>query len=304
MAALIAGVTQMASAADVTFHLNSTERVPEQGWLRIYGTIDCQIQDPPLYDDWVYHCEPVTVEIPDWANDVLVKFDWDWWCQNQDDTKEASPNWNGTQWELEIIQDWIDRNAPWPFDIPVIGDPTGQFRHIYDICDLPVWLDSGAEIYDEYFILDGTSPELPGYIVGLTPIQFDPTADYPFWTDTPMTGMLFRHATITFTPTNFDRLRLEVTGQCPGVMEACAYNANSGDQIIIIYGFAPGSAGPVPGCPGLYVDIANPTVAAIGLADASGTYCTSGYVPAGACGRTLVQAINRTTCEVSPVVGI
>ncbi|MBL1215982.1 MAG: hypothetical protein D8M59_00635 [Planctomycetes bacterium] len=100
------------------------------------------------------------------------------------------------------------------------------------------------------------------------------------------------------------RLRLSVTGDCPGTMEACARNANPGDQIIIIYGFTAGSAGPVPGCPDLFVDINNPTVADKGRADANGDYCASGRVPGAICGRGLVQAINRSTCETSSVVGI
>ncbi|MBL1217064.1 MAG: hypothetical protein D8M59_06155 [Planctomycetes bacterium] len=97
---------------------------------------------------------------------------------------------------------------------------------------------------------------------------------------------------------------LAVTGDCPGTMEACATGANAGDKIVIIYSFNYGSAGPVPGCPSLFTDLASPVVAGSGAADASGTYCKSGKVPQNACGRVKVQAINRSTCEKSAVVEI
>lgn len=97
---------------------------------------------------------------------------------------------------------------------------------------------------------------------------------------------------------------LDVTGDCPGVMEACATGGTEGDKMVIIYSFNYGSAGPVPGCPSLYTDLASPTVAGSGSAGADGSFCASGKVPQGACGRVKVQAINRTTCEKSAVVEI
>ncbi|MBL1218623.1 MAG: hypothetical protein D8M59_14155 [Planctomycetes bacterium] len=101
-----------------------------------------------------------------------------------------------------------------------------------------------------------------------------------------------------------DQLRLTVTGDCPGRMTACVTGADPGDSIAIIYGTSAGSAGPVPGCPILFVDIRRPKVAATGTADANGEFCTSGNVPSGACGGVLVQGVDRTTCEKTAVVGI
>lgn len=97
---------------------------------------------------------------------------------------------------------------------------------------------------------------------------------------------------------------LGVTGNCPGTMEACATGATQGDKIAIIYSTQLGSAGPVPGCPGLFVDLQNPTVASQGTADSTGSYCASGNVPSGACGHVHVQAVNRTSCEKSNVVDL
>ncbi|NOG55169.1 MAG: hypothetical protein HND57_12745 [Planctomycetes bacterium] len=97
---------------------------------------------------------------------------------------------------------------------------------------------------------------------------------------------------------------LDVIGDCPGTMEACATGASEGDKIVIIYSFNYGSAGPVPGCPSLFTDLASPSVAGSGSAGADGSYCASGRVPEGACGRVKVQALNRTTCEKSGVVEI
>ncbi|MBL1216098.1 MAG: hypothetical protein D8M59_01235 [Planctomycetes bacterium] len=92
---------------------------------------------------------------------------------------------------------------------------------------------------------------------------------------------------------------VDTTGDCPGTMEACAHRANPGDRIVIAYGFAEGSSGPVPGCSGLYVGIQRAKEAARGNADANGDFCARGRVPAGACGRVVVQAVNLSTCEVS-----
>jgi len=97
---------------------------------------------------------------------------------------------------------------------------------------------------------------------------------------------------------------VNVTGDCPGTMKVCASGASQGDLIVIAYGFQAGQSGPVPGCSGLYVDIANAKIAGKGKADSTGTYCASGKVPQGACGRVLVQALDKTTCETSDVVGI
>jgi len=97
---------------------------------------------------------------------------------------------------------------------------------------------------------------------------------------------------------------IEVSGDCPGTMTVCATGANQGDLIAIAYGFSAGQSGPVPGCSGLYVDIAKAQVAGKGKADANGSYCAKGNVPQGACGRVLVQAVNKTQCLTSAVVGI
>lgn len=98
-------------------------------------------------------------------------------------------------------------------------------------------------------------------------------------------------------------LILEVTGPCPGRMDACIRGAEKGDRIGFAYGFNSGLTS-VPPCPGLKVEIANAKLAGLTVADVNGEGCISGKVPAAICGRGLVQAVNVSKCELSNVVAI
>lgn len=99
-------------------------------------------------------------------------------------------------------------------------------------------------------------------------------------------------------------LRLAVTGGCPGKMDACVTGAKPGANVGFAWGFASGSSGPVPGCPGLYVDIKNAKLAGVQKANGLGEACLSGNVPPVGCGRAYVQAIDTGQCITSNVVGI
>lgn len=96
-------------------------------------------------------------------------------------------------------------------------------------------------------------------------------------------------------------LALNITGCCPGTLQVCVTGARPGDKCYIIYGFAPGAT-PVPGCPGLSVDIAKPKIAGSGKANEDGKFCMMGTAPPAACGRALVQGIDRTGCAKTQVI--
>lgn len=88
-----------------------------------------------------------------------------------------------------------------------------------------------------------------------------------------------------------------------GVMNTLtAYGAGAGTRIHFVYGFSMGTT-PVPGCPGLSVDIANPVVIGFTLADARGVALLRANVPLAARNRTIrLQAVDLVGCQVSNVV--
>ncbi|MBL1216632.1 MAG: hypothetical protein D8M59_03975 [Planctomycetes bacterium] len=96
---------------------------------------------------------------------------------------------------------------------------------------------------------------------------------------------------------------LAVTGDCPGVMTASATGATPNAWVGFGYGYRSGQT-KVPGCPGLYLDIDRAKEGGRAKADANGDASIQGRVPAGACGRVIVQAADLEACETSNVVGI
>jgi hypothetical protein len=75
------------------------------------------------------------------------------------------------------------------------GDGTGGELHIH--VNLGIW-DNGPAL-PSYSVVNGVCPDLPGYLIGTTPIVFDPSAPegvYPFSTANPFTGTLFVHGEV------------------------------------------------------------------------------------------------------------
>ncbi len=90
-------------------------------------------------------------------------------------------------------------------------------------------------------------------------------------------------------------LWLSQFGQCGGVMAFEVVDATPGGEIAYVYGRTFGEIA-VPGCPGAFVAIGDPVVADILIADNQGMTVLEAMVPAGACGRYYIQAVDLTGC--------
>jgi len=144
------------------------------GLLWIFGTINCEIQYPSLFFGYAENCKTYEGYIPrtvggDSINDIIFEFYWDFWCNNEDHIKFASPEWDGDieQWRLEEIAPWIEINLEGSnMTLPSIGDSTGEIRSVYTIVDLGVWLDDPRPPQEDYFVSEGVCEDLPGYLIG------------------------------------------------------------------------------------------------------------------------------------------
>ena len=208
---MLAVWVQPAEAAQWKFHFRSNYidsrvgTVCPGGDLAVYGTIDCVNVEPPLFQGYATRCQTYQGAIPGWANDIKFIFDWNYICANHDEAKWARTVYNGGtgQWENVEMNSWIDDNIdPDGEDMPGLGDPTGVQPNIYFIADPAEWLADPRPLQDWYTVVNGECEDLPGYLIGTTPIVFDPHAGpggNPFST-TPFTGTLERDSTITFVP--------------------------------------------------------------------------------------------------------
>lgn len=100
-------------------------------------------------------------------------------------------------------------------------------------------------------------------------------------------------------------LSLEFLGACPGNGSFSVENATPNGNVAIIYGFG---AGPttLPNsfpCPGTVLNVGNPRLEyRIVSANGAGVASLQAFVPAAACGRVQVQALDLSRCDVSNVV--
>lgn len=220
-AVVMALSVQTADAASWTFHFKGYGPPPNHpewgpcpgGMLEVWATHDCQILgDEPWFSGFAATCETYSGQVADEVdgvevNDILLTFDWgidgNYGCGNYDEIKFVKPTYDdGTEeWVLEHINPWIDANVgEGGSTAPDIGDGTGDIQFVFTVVDLSQWDDRPLE--EEYVIVDGECPDLPGYLIGTTPITFNPSAgpdDNPFET-TPLTGTLPRTGEVTFYP--------------------------------------------------------------------------------------------------------
>jgi hypothetical protein len=178
------------------------------GWLTVYGTVDCQIEGDPLFErTYVYVCNNYTGWIPPEYNDYLIRFERDASNGGTNWHKYAVPTFNPDvlRWRLRPFAGYIEANlAPDAGVIlPCLGDSVGAVQTIYVMVNLEVWLTDPRTPLGTYTIVDGECPDLPGYMIGTTPIAFDSTAgptENPFST-TAFNGELYLDGDLTFDPT-------------------------------------------------------------------------------------------------------
>ena len=206
---LLALISQSAEAARWSYHFNWDDGDCPGGDLRVYGTIDCQIQEPPIFEGYAVYCQTYRGFVPgDPINDVIFEFDWDYWCNNKDRFKIALPGWDGDTWELLEIPSWVDANVTSELPIPSLGDTTGVIQEVYIVVDLAAWHADQRAFQASYTIVDGECDDLPGFLIGTTPIVFDSLAgetENPFST-TNLSGILWNDAEVILDPGNIPTL--------------------------------------------------------------------------------------------------
>jgi len=92
---------------------------------------------------------------------------------------------------------------------------------------------------------------------------------------------------------------LSSSGTCGGTMTFRTAGFTPGGQVAFLYGFPGVFTWTGSPCTGTTVDIANPTIAQLSTA----TFLTT-TVPAAACGRIRVQAVDVSTCSVSNYIDL
>jgi len=195
-------VSSQACASPTGPTWNFHEYLTKGGHVTVYGTVNCSTVGQPLFEGDVSYCNTVSGWVPPWCNDYLLI---NWWenytCQNKDSFKVAVPYWNGGSWQLENLDDWFVARLPFgtfsPY-LPTVGDSTGNFRFIHVVVRLDQWLDDPRTMQDEYTVVGGVCPDLPGYLIGTTPIVFTPSNPSAPFSTTPFTGTLWRDGDVRF----------------------------------------------------------------------------------------------------------
>lgn len=94
---------------------------------------------------------------------------------------------------------------------------------------------------------------------------------------------------------------LTETGSCPGQVTLSTGNGTPNSGVAYLHGNAGMSTKPNGTCAGTTVDIANPTLGAVRIADPSGASMVNLNAQAAWCGRT-VQCVDLATCAVSNAI--
>lgn len=102
----------------------------------------------------------------------------------------------------------------------------------------------------------------------------------------------------------FAGLNLALRGTCPGTIAFDATGATPGAKVAFVYAFGTGNQKIPNGkpCAGTTLGLnGSAKLARLVTADGNGNASFSAPVPAGACGRVFVQAIDLSTCDTSNV---
>lgn len=172
-----------------------------KGRLTVYSTLDCKIVGAAFVDVNVeppYTYGPWGIPEGEGINDVLAIF------TNTVGTtvswKAAAPDykWEEQAWVLKPLNDWLEANLVKDTVLPVFID-SGQ-QPIYSVVNLNVWLADPRPLRETYSVVNGQCPDLPGFLIGTTPIIFNPNigpGENPFQT-TRLTGPVDRAGEMLF----------------------------------------------------------------------------------------------------------
>ncbi len=163
--------------------------------LKVYGTHDCVRLEPPLFDEYAKKCIKYQGYVPKKindkeVNDVMFDLDFEFPFSTRMHFKFTALKWDGTQelWILPPIFSWVEENLNEELILYSIEDATGEIQDLYLIANLDEYLANPVPPQEEYLIINGMCEDLPGYLIGTTPIVFNPYSGpdiYPF-TTTPL----------------------------------------------------------------------------------------------------------------------
>jgi len=163
--------------------------------LQIWGTQDNVIRELLVDVLFEENCTgPCSFEMPmpTWANDLLIRIDPPGKSTDSLFVKLAAPLWDSSAWALQNLWLWAEENGLSSLELPLVAD-TSAAGPLYVLIDLETALSYPPAVTSEYIIIDGTTPDLPGYLIGVTPFDFNPGADStsgPFATDA-FTGVVW-----------------------------------------------------------------------------------------------------------------
>jgi hypothetical protein len=204
-------IVECPKATRYTYHFNDTYWAVSGGWLEVYGTLDCWRLEPAIFErSYVKKCQKYHGLIPkkigdDEINDVIFDFEWDIEYKWKEHKKWAAKEYNNDKkkWELDSVWSWVDENLNDELVLYSVGAPCGEIGEIYILVDLDEYIANPVPPQNEYLVINGLCEDLPGYLIGSTPIVFNPDVgpdENPFSTTPLEYCTLYRDGEMTLLP--------------------------------------------------------------------------------------------------------
>jgi hypothetical protein len=88
----------------------------------------------------------------------------------------AAPEYGASGWQDAILSDWLSQHANAGLSFPLLTDSAITNDTLYVYINLNEWIANPHSADSTYAISNGVCPQLPGYLVGTTPFEFNPSA--------------------------------------------------------------------------------------------------------------------------------